>query len=193
MVKGAFAVKLAASGAAIGAAILAGTAQAGFVTTPATLTQPGPGCSQAASSQVCGNLFAAGASLVPGGAATSRTVTLTYSGSAASGAAGLYLQGFQTRTAASAPTCTAIDPAAKLDLTVAENGRTLYEGTLSDFAAIHSDPAGRLVLAGATGRDDHFNPGDRVAVTLSIALDRSAGNAYMGCASTTDFVWFAEL
>jgi hypothetical protein len=193
MVQGAFAVKLAASGAAIGAAILAGTAHAGFVTTPATLTQSGPGCTQSASSQVCGNLFAAGAQLVPGGAGTSRTVTLTYSGSAASGAAGLYLQGFQTRTDASAPTCTAPDPAAKLDLTVSEGGRTVYEGTLSDFAAAHSDPATRLALAGAAGREDHFNPGDRVAVTLTIALDRSASNAYMGCDSTTDFVWFAQL
>jgi hypothetical protein len=192
MVHAAVVLKLAASGAAIGAAILAGTAHAGFVTSPPTLTQSGPGCTQSASSQVCGSLFGAGAPLVPGGPGTTRTVTLTYSGSAASSAAGLYLQGFQTRTASSASTCTAADPATKLDLTVKENGRTVYQGTLSDFAALHSTSAGRLVLAGATGQDDHFNPGDRVAVTLAVALDRSAGNADMGCVSATDFVWFAE-
>ena len=192
MVHGAVAVKLAASGAAIGAAILAGTAHAGFVSTPPTLTESGPGCTQTASSQVCANLFGAGAPLVPGAPGSSRTVTLSYAGSGPSGAAGLYLQGFQTRTAASALTCTESDPAAKLDLTVSEGGRTLYQGSLSDFAAIHSDPAGRLVLAGATGRDDQFNPGDQVAVTVTVALDRGAGNADMGCVSTTDFVWFAE-
>jgi len=192
MFKTAVAVKLAASGAAIGAAILAGTAHAGFVSSPATLTQSGPGCSQSASSQVCGNLFAAAGPMAPGGPALSRTVTLTYSGSAASTEAGLYLQGFQSRTAGSAATCTAADPASRLDLTVSEGGQTLYQGTLSDFAAEHSDPAGRLALTGAAGRPDTFNPGDRVNVTLAIGLDRSAGNEYMGCSSTTNFVWIAE-
>ena len=192
MFKTAAAIKLAASGAAIGAAILAGTAHAGFVTAPPSLTQSGPGCSQSASSQVCGNLFTAAGPMVPGGPALSRTVTLAYSGSAASTEAGLYLQGFQSRTADSAATCSAADPASKLDLTISEGGSTLYQGSLSDFAAAHSDPAGRFALAGATGRPDTFNPGDRVDVSLAIGLDRSAGNEFMGCLSTTDFVWFAE-
>lgn len=192
MVKGAVVLKLAASGAAIGAAILAGTVHAGFVTTPATLTQSGPGCSQSASSQVCGDLFPAAGPMTPGGPALSRTVTLTYSGSAASTEAGLYLQGFQSRTAASALTCTAADPASKLDLTISQGGRTLYQGSLSDFAAAHSDPADRFALAGTSGRPDSWNPGDKVDASLAVGLDQSAGNEYMGCTSTTDFIWFAE-
>ncbi|HVD02241.1 MAG TPA: hypothetical protein VNG93_14050 [Candidatus Dormibacteraeota bacterium] len=184
--------RLTAVVAGLAAAVIAVNAQAAFTAGVPTLTQTGPGCTAVRGGQTCGDLFAGAGVMAPGGPAEVRQAVLTYNGSAPSTATGLYLEHFASRGAASAPVCTAADPASKFDFTVSADGQVLYQGNLASFAAAHSDPSTRLSLPGGSGRLDHWAPGDTVAVTLAVSLDRSADNAYMGCSTDTQFTWFAE-
>jgi hypothetical protein len=184
--------RLAAVVAGLAAAVVAVNAQAAFSGGVPTLTQSGSGCTTVAGGQTCGDLFAGAGRLAPGGPAEVRQAVLTFNGSSSSRSAGLYLEHFASRGAGSAPVCTAADPASKFDFTVSAEGQTLYQGTLAGFAATHVDPASRLALPGGSGRLDRWAPGDTVAVTLSVSLDRSADNSYMGCSTDTQFTWFAE-
>lgn len=184
--------RLGAIVAGLAAAVVAVSAHASFSGGAPTLTQGGPGCTPIAGGQTCGNLFAGGGPLAPGGPAESSRVVLTYSGSSESRATGLYLERFASRGAGSGATCTAADPASKFDLTVSAGGQTLYQGTLAAFAAAHLDPALRLALPGRSGHLDRWAPGDTVPVTLSVSLEGSADDSYMGCSTDSQFTWFAE-
>ena len=69
------------------------------------------------------------------------------------------------------------------------------QGTLSDFAALHSDPSTLLHLAdiqAGAGQVDRMAGGDSSLFTLVVGLNISADNEYMGCVSTADITWFAQ-
>lgn len=142
--------------------------QAGDCTVPARLT-------------ACATLFDGSATIFPGGPAVERSVTVTWHGSTRPSSFGLHLDHFSSRDARSQPGCTAADPAAKLDLAVSQDGVLLYAGTLSGFHREHGAAPDALPLRGDSGR-----------FTISVAMDRSADNSYMGCVSTTDLVWIAS-
>lgn len=152
-------------------------------------------CTSPSQSAVCATLFPAGASpLYPGGPAEKAQVTITYRASNATSSFGLYLSKFAARAPQSAAVCSAADPASMLDLTVRQGATTIYQGSLSAFAAAHSGPTSMLHLAGGhdgSGAADRWQNGDSSSFSISVALDRAADNAYMGCASTADIDWMA--
>ena len=188
MLKFAVAAKLLGTAAAIGlAAVAAGsTAQAAFHPGAVALTASAAGCSQAAAGSECSRLFDGGQVLYPGSAPITRDVTVNYTGFRTSSDAGLFLTHFASRSTKSSAYCTALDPASMLDLVISSGGSVLYQGPLSAFAAQHSDPSTLLALGAG-----HLTPGTSLTVTMSVSMNRAAGNAYMGCATDTDFAWFA--
>jgi hypothetical protein len=127
----------------------------------------------------CAPLFDGSGLFYPGGPAVERSVTVTWHGGHPS-AFGLYVDKFSSHDARSQPGCTTADPADKLNLLVAQDGNLLYQGTLSSFHREHGTAPDALHLHGHSGR-----------FTISVAMDLSADNAYMGCVSTTDLVWVA--
>jgi hypothetical protein len=151
-----------------------------------TLTEVGAHCKPTSAGVVCDSLFDGSQPLYPGAPPITRTVTLTYQGSQKAGVGGLYIGSFVSRSATSAPLCTAADPAAGFELSVAADGQSLYQGSLSDFAAAHSDASNLLPLRSS------WRSGESVAVTLAVTMPRSAGNEFMGCVSAADFIWTAE-
>ena len=144
------------------------------------VTGQGGDCTAPTRLAACAPLFDGTGVLFPGGPAVERSVTVTYHGGHAS-AFGLYLDQFTSREARSQPGCTTADPADKLDLAITQDGRLLYQGTLSSFHREHGTAPDALPLHGDSGR-----------FTISVAMERSADNSYMGCVSTTDLVWIAS-
>jgi hypothetical protein len=128
----------------------------------------------------CAPLFDGSELLFPGGAPVAREVDVTWHGGHAT-SLGLYVDNFSSRDARSQPACTAADPADRLDLAVSQDGTLLYEGTLARFARDHGTAAGALDAHGDSGR-----------FRIAVALDRAAGNSYMGCVSTAGLVWIAS-
>lgn len=189
MLKFGLAARLIGSAAAIGvAAIAAGsTAQATFHSGPVALTATAAGCSQGAAGSECSRLFDGGQVLYPGSAPITRNVSVSYSGDRSSSEAGLYLTHYATKATRSGSTCTATDPGSMLNLLISENGIVLYQGTLSAFAAAHADPSTLLALHGG-----HLSPGAVLTLTMSVSMNRAADNAYMSCATDTNFAWFAS-
>jgi hypothetical protein len=143
------------------------TGRAGDCTTPTRMA-------------ACAPLFDGSGLFFPGGPAVQRSVTVTWHGGHPS-TFGLYLDNFTRHDARSQPGCTAADPTDKLNLVVAQDGSVLYQGTLSSFQREHGTAPDALRLRGSSGR-----------FTISVAMDLSANNAYMGCVSTTDLVWIAS-
>lgn len=188
VVKFAIAARVVGSVAALAvAAIAAGSsAQASFHPGAVSLTATAAGCSPAATGSECSRLFDGGQVLFPGSAPITRSITVSYAGDRSSTEAGLYLTHFTSRATRSGAGCTAADPGSMLTLTVSLGGTVLYEGTLSAFAATHADPTTLVTING--GR---LNPGQAVTLTMSIAMNRAADNSYMGCASDTNFAWYA--
>jgi hypothetical protein len=137
----------------------------GFVTQPPALA--------VASATGEGSLFTDSSPLAPGRSAV-RSVTVGKSGQV-----GIFLTNFNSRSAASAPTCTAPDPADRINFTIITDSGPVYQGTLNDFASQHASAATALQL-GNTGSQK---------IVFEAGLDSSAGNAYMGCRSTADFNW----
>jgi hypothetical protein len=129
----------------------------------------------------CATLFDGSGMLFPGGPAVERSLTVTWHGSSHPSAFGLYFDKFTSRDVRSQPGCTTLDPTDKLDLTVTQDGRLLYQGTLSSFHREHGSAPDALPLHGDSGR-----------FTISVAMEQSADNSYMGCVSTTDLVWIAS-
>lgn len=142
-------------------------------------------CVAPARQAVCATLFDGGALLYPGGPAEVRRVRIAYAGDQPAEAVGLYVAGFASRSPKSRPMCQAADPAASFDVTIGEGSTTLFQGTLAELAAGHDAPPSMLALPG------RWHGGDGHTYTISVALDRSAGNDLMGCVSTADFVWLA--
>jgi hypothetical protein len=175
--------KLAATVAAIAAAAIAGTASAGLNPGGGALVQRGAQCSSAGLTQVCSSLFDGGQALYPGGPTESASLTLDYQGSKPSAPAGLFLQHFVSRAPASGATCTAADPAAMFRVTIVRDGATVFDGSLGSLAT-HSDSVGMVSI----GR---LAAGSTSNLTVTVGMDRAAGNSYQGCVSKADFVWFA--
>ena len=170
------ATKLAATGAALVTGLfLAATAHAGIVPSQPKLE-----------SSVSGSLFDGSKVLYPGSPAETRTTTLTYSGGAAAGVVGLYLQNYQAHGPQSASLCTAADPGQGYDIAISGDGVQLYDGTLADFAAGHSSSQDLLAVPGS------WTSGTSHTVTIAVAMPRGDGNEYMTCSPTTDFVWLAQ-
>jgi hypothetical protein len=129
----------------------------------------------------CATLFDGSASLFPGGPAIERSLTVTWHGNGhAASAFGLYVGNFTSHNGRSAA-CAAADPAARLDLSVSQDGTLLYTGTLSEFARDHGSAPNALLAHGDSGR-----------FSIAVSLDRAADNTYMGCVSTADLVWTAS-
>jgi hypothetical protein len=138
-------------------------------------------CPMPARMAACATLFGGSATIFPGGPAVERSATVTWHGGSHPSSFGLYLDRFSGRDARSQPGCTAADPADKLDLAVSQDGVLLYQGTLSSFNRDHGTAPDALKLRGDSGR-----------FTISVALERSADNSYMGCVSAADLVWIAS-
>lgn len=142
--------------------------------------QPGD-CTAPTRQAACATLFDGRQLLYPGGPAVERSLSVTWHGSRPAGRLGLYVNNFSSRSLRSQAGCTATDPASMLDLRVTQDGRPLYDGTLSDFAQNHGSAPDALPGRGESGR-----------FTIAVALDEAADNGYMGCVSTADLVWIAS-
>ena len=130
----------------------------------------------------CATLFDGSAGLFPGGPAIERSLTVTWHGNGhAASAFGLFVDNFTSHDARSQAGCTAADPAARLDLSVSQDGTVLYAGTLSEFARDHGSAPHALPAQRDSGR-----------FSIAVSLDRAADNSYMGCVSTADLVWTAS-
>ena len=142
-------------------------------------------CAAPARDAACATLFDGTSPLYPGGPAQVRQVRIAYSGGRPVAALGLYTAHFVNRAPQSQPYCQAADPASMLDVSVAEGLNTLYSGTLDGLAQSHGSAPAMLRLPGPwTSQDAH-------TYTIAVSLEPAAGNPYMGCASTADFVWLA--
>lgn len=181
------AVKLA-SPILVSLAVLLGSVGSAFGSDQLTMTnisgQAGD-CRTPASGGICAPLFTGDTLLVPG-RQIERRVAIGYHGGRPTRRFGVYATDFHTRSAASAPYCTAPDPADKLDLVIREDGQTIYDGTLATFAAAHDSPRAALPVGGGRWTD-----GRHSTFTLAVSLDPAAGNAYMGCVSTAGLAWYA--
>jgi len=175
--------RLATVSIAIGAVILGATQVSAhaFVTGTPTLT-----------TQVRGGGFDT-APVGPGGAPATELVDVSYHGPATTTAAGLYLANYVSRGSSSGPLCTATSPGDEFILTVTKGDQVLFTGSLDSFSALHSTPKTALSLPGGDGVAGQWASGDSGQVSLSIGLDRTAGNSYMECSPNTQFSWFIEL
>ena len=168
-----------------------------FAAEPIGLTNQSGGigaCSAPTQNSSCATLFQGSAVMWPGKAPEQAHVTIGYHGGSASGIFGVYLPRFESKSARSSSLCTAPDPASKLNLIIVQGQTTIYDGTLAAFAAAHHDPSTVLHLSGGhngSGAADRWAGGDASDFTLSVGLDISADNPYMGCVSTADIAWFA--
>lgn len=187
MVFQALAAKLSPAIAAGIAAVVIGTgAHASIEAQTPSISESGANCSRQGASVVCDSLFDGSKLLYPGAPPLTRSLSLTYAGPRVAMLGGLFLSEFTSRAAQSSSLCTAADPAAGFELTVTASGRTIYGGSLSDFAAEHSDSGHVLSLR------DGWRPGESVPVTLAVTMPDWVGNEYEGCASAATFAWFAE-
>ena len=151
-------------------------------------------CVTATTNARCATLFQGREVMWPGKAPMKANVTITYHGSGTHGF-GVYLSSFASKSARSSSLCQAADPADKMNLKIEQGGNTVYEGTLSAFAALYHDSTAMLHLAGGhngAGTVDRWAGNDSSDFTLSVGLDLSADNPYMGCVSTADIAWLAE-
>jgi hypothetical protein len=161
----------------------------------------GTNCSTATSSGTCATLFnASTTAMKPGAADKSNTVTITYLGTITTASFGFYVTNYNTKGAGSGSTCTATDPATKINLQVRQGTLIIYPtggsgyGTLAAFAAAYSSVGTMLHLkngANGGGTLDTWVTNDSAVFTININLDSSADNTYQGCQSLADVVWYA--
>ena len=126
--------------------------------------------------------------LYPGGPALVRAVALSYHGPPAAVLA-LYVSNLVPRTPASAHSCTAPDPSQLLRFDVEQRGVTRYVGSIADFAETHGDSSDAMALL--SPRAGGWYDGDRTIVSLSVTLETSADNNFMGCLVGADIHWVA--
>jgi hypothetical protein len=151
-------------------------------------------CATPVTNAACATLFKGAEPMWPGKQPEAATLNIAYHGHSETQAFGLYLSKFESRSVQSGPSCTAADPADKLNLTIRQGTVTIYQGTLSDFARTHHDPLTILPLSGGhdgAGQAGRWVDGDASVFTISVGLDISADNPYMTCVSTTDLAWLA--
>ena len=161
----------------------------------------GINCTTATTNGTCATLFSSSTTgFQPGGADSSNTVTITYTGSITTASFGLHAANYTSESGGSAASCTAADPASKLNLQIKQGSTIVYPtsgsgyGSLSSFATTFSSNAALLHLDGGSngaGTLDQWATSDSSVFTININLDTSADNTYQGCQSQTDFVWYA--
>ncbi len=161
----------------------------------------GSDCSTSTSSGTCATLFSAGSTSMPPGAADkTNSATITYTGSITTASFGLYATNYTSVGGGSAASCTAVNPASKINLQVKQGATIIYPtggsgyGTLSGFAAAYTGTGAMLHLKGGTngsGSVDVWATNNNSAFTINVNLDSSADNTYQGCQSLADLVWYA--
>ena len=164
----------------------------------------GSDCSTSTSNGTCATLFSAGTTgFVPGGADSTNTVTITYTGTITTATFGLHVANYASEAVSSPASCTAADPASKINLQIVQGsgpGTIIYPiigsgyGTLANFATTYTGTGALLHLDGGTdgsGATDVWANGDNSLFTINVNLDASADNTYQGCLSEADFVWYA--
>ncbi|MCS7003088.1 MAG: hypothetical protein NZ518_09600, partial [Dehalococcoidia bacterium] len=162
----------------------------------------GSNCTTGTPNGNCATLFnVTNTNLRPGDPDTVNTVTITYVGSLTTAAFGLHVANFTSRGAGSAATCTASDPASRINLQIRQGSAIIYPtsgsgyGTLAAFAAAYPNQSTRLALRGGANGSGALNvwaTNDQSEFTIRINLDASADNTYQGCQTLVDFVWFAS-
>lgn len=151
-------------------------------------------CAYATGNGVCATLFTGARNMWPGKAPEQATVTIGYKGTTTH-AFGVYLTRFQSRSPRSGALCQAADPALKMNLVISQGSEVIYSGSLSAFGAAHGDSTTMLELRGGhdgSGESGRWADGDSSNFTISVGLDESADNDYMGCVTTTDIAWLAQ-
>lgn len=156
----------------------------------------GTNCASETTSGTCAAIFNATA-MRPGAADRTNTVTISYTGTLATGDFRLYASGFETKAAGSSALCSATDPASKLNLQVKQGTTVIYPtagtgyGTLAGFASAYSTAANGLQLRGQAGTAGVWAQNDAATFTINVNLDGSADNPYQGCQSLATLVWSA--
>ncbi len=139
--------------------------------------------------------------MAPGAADKVNSVTITYVGSITTAGFGVYAANFTTKGGGSGATCTAADPASKINLQIEQGSTIIYPtsgsgyGTLAAFAAAYPSSGTSLRLKGGTNGSGALNiwtTNDTSAFTIKVNLDATADNTYQGCQSLADLVWFAS-
>jgi len=131
-------------------------------------------------------IFNSSQQYIPGDTPTVEYAHLRLAGPVSSSAAGLYITNFQSKAPSSLSICTAPNPADKFDVTIDEGSQVLYSGTLSDLASEHNSPQTLLPISGGV-----LKPGQTATIKLSVGLDVSADNPYMGCSVSASLAWYA--
>jgi hypothetical protein len=139
----------------------------------------------------CEIRFTGNHDLYPGGLAARSAVELAYVSHNQAANVQLYVSSFDERSLASTPLCTAYRPAALFDVAIESEKRLLYTGSLDALAQLASTPAEGLSVPAPRGHQ-RWLPGDREQVLLSIGLNRSADNSYMGCSVQVAFGWLVS-
>lgn len=161
----------------------------------------GSNCSAATNSGTCATLFTASTSLQAGGSDLTNTVTIAYTGSVATGDFRLYGTSYSSKSGSSSPSCTATDPAAKINLRVKQGTTIIYPtsgtgyGTLAGFASTYTSTNNGLQLKGGndgSGSAGVWSSGDQSTFTIAVNLDASADNTYQGCQSVVSLNWYAS-
>jgi hypothetical protein len=137
----------------------------------------------------CDLRFAGNDNLYPGGPPALAAVEVAYRSHSQRAAVQLYVAEFEGRSVLSSPLCTATSPATLFNVAINAERHALYAGSLDALARLASTPGGGLFVP-APGGHPRWMPGDGQQVTISIGLDRSADNAYMGCSVQVAFGWF---
>lgn len=156
----------------------------------------GTNCSSETTSGTCAVIFDATA-MKPGAADRTNTVTITYTGTLATGDFRLFATAYQSKAGSSSALCTAANPASKLGLQVKRGTAVIYPtsgsgyGTLDAFATTFTSNASGLQLAGAAGTPGVWATNDSATFTISVNLDATADDPYQGCRSVVTLAWYA--
>ena len=157
----------------------------------------GSNCSGSTLNGTCATTFQT-SNDIPGEVDKTNTVTITYTGTIGTGNFVLYAGNYTSKATGSTGSCTATDPASKLDLQIQQGSTIIYPtsgsgyGTLSGFAATFASAASGLALKGGTnglGSPGVWTTNDSSVFQVALHLDTSAGSTYAGCVSVADLFW----
>jgi hypothetical protein len=165
-----------------------GTTQA-FVTDPPRLAVGDRSCSKGAAP--CHIRFTGSDNLYPGGPPAQSEIELAYLSHSQPASVRLYVSKFDGRSPLSSPLCTALTPAALFEVAVQGQGQRLFAGSLDTLVRLASAPTEGLLVPAPRGHP-HWIPGDREPLRISIGLDPSADNSYMGCSVEVAFGWLVS-
>lgn len=151
----------------------------------------------------CATLFnASSTDFIPGDAAKSNTVTITYKGDMQTSTFGLYADQYDSGNGSS-DFCTADVPADSVQLQILQGSTVIYppDGEITDYgnlAAFHTAyPSSSQMLSlngGADGDGDAgvWTTGDSSVFTIKVKLASDVDSTYQDCQSSADLVWYAS-